>query len=153
MKCFFHKKHGGFWRNTASDTGLQKKGSPFVVACPDGVLNLWLLAFPMMLEMILPNFISSVCTGIISNYSEHLVNAVSVSTTVINMLYILSTVIATGSTVVISKYIGGGEETAVRETVFSALTLCGIVGILCSILLTMLASPSMGLMNLSGPTY
>ena len=118
-----------------------------------GTVTLFSLAFPMFLENIIPKFINTVNTSLLSNYSETAVAAIGTAGTAMGLVYTLSSVIGTGSTVVISNYIGRDNREKIYEATFSSIAFCVGFGIISSVFLTIFSEKMLGFMNLKGETY
>ena len=125
----------------------------FTVHSSVGTVTLFSLILPILFETVMNQLQGTVNTAVLSNYSEVSASAVGSVNTVFSVVLILSSVLATGATVVVSNLIGEERIGAAREASFTTLT----VGLFAGIVLTpfmLLASPGIIVfLNLEGALY
>ncbi len=138
-------------RNIANNL-LQKtfKSPLFSVTTSLGALNVFTLALPLLFETVATRIIGFINSAVLSGYSEDSVAAVGSANSVINFFPIIFSIISTGGTVVISNMIGAERLKRAFTATFTQITLCGIIGVLCSALMLVFSEQLMGFMNLEG---
>jgi len=136
-------------RNIANNL-LQKtfKSPLFSVTTSLGTLNVFSLALPLLFETVATRIIGFINSAVLSGYSEDSVAAVGSANSVINFFPIIFSIISTGATVVISNMIGAERLKRAFTATFTQITLCGIIGVLCSALMLVFSDQLMGFMNL-----
>jgi|GEM_PF-1400035 len=122
----------------------------FRVTTSQGTLCLFSLLFPILFENIMNQLLGTVNTIVLSGYSEDSVAAVGAATGLVTVITIFFSVIATGSTVVVSNFIGAERKKSAGETVFSALLLGVLISLVLSPILYLSGEKLMLTMNLSG---
>ena len=122
----------------------------FCVKSSLGTVTLWSLAIPLMFESVMNNLLGTVNTAVLSGYSENAVAAVGATTTILNVLLLISSVIAMGATVVVSNAIGAENIKRARETSFMAIFACIGFVLLITPALLIFAENILGLLNLEG---
>lgn len=94
--------------------------------------------------------IGTINTAVLSGYSEDAVAATGTVNTLINLFNLLLGAIHTGTSVVISNFIGGEQLQKASKTGFTAISVCGLLGALFSVVLLMFSRPIIQWMNLEG---
>ncbi len=74
------------------------------------------------------------------------INAVSVGSQVMHMFTVITVGLAMGTTVMISRGVGGGDQTLIKRTVGNSITLFAVYSLLTAVLLLILVRPIVGLM-------
>ena len=95
----------------------------FSVKSSVGDITLFSLMLPILFEYIMNSLQGTVNTAILSGYSENAAAAVGAANTVINVILLFGTVIAIGSTIVISNNIGAENMTKAKEVSFAAIAV------------------------------
>ena len=108
------------------------------------------LAIPMFIESVLNMLIGTVNTAVLSGYSEEAVAATGAVSPLINLFSLFFSVVAIGSTVVISNHIGSENLSRAAKTVTCSLFLCVSLGAFLGVSLAIFAEPTVRLMNLQG---
>ena len=104
----------------------------------------------MFLSNITNMLIGTVNTAVLSGYSEEAVAATGTVNTLINLLNLLLGAISTGTSVVISNFIGGEHLPKATKTGFVSISICGLLGVLISVVLLPFSRPIIQWMNLEG---
>ena len=118
-----------------------------------GTLSVWALFLPMAFETIMLNLQSTVNTAVLSTYSEVSVSAVGATATVIGVLSLLGSAVATGAITTISNRIGAEKLTEAKELSFTAIITNIITGSIISPIMVLLAPTVVSLLNLTGEIY
>lgn len=127
--------------------------SLFSVHSSVGTISLWSLAAPLMFENIMNRLQGIVNTAVLSGYSETAVGAVGAANSVISVILLLGTVIATGATVVISNFIGAEDIKKARETSYTLMLSAILLSVVLTPLLLVYSKTIMTLLNLKGETF
>lgn len=115
-----------------------------------GTLSLFSLMLPMLFENVMLNLQSTVNTVVLNGYSEEAVSAVGSTSTVINMITLLGTMIANGAVVVVSNRIGAEDLKNVKELSFTAIAVNVIISAAVTPLTVLLTPNIVGFLNLEG---
>ncbi len=118
-----------------------------------GTISLFSLMLPMLFESVMNNVQSTVNMAVLSGYSEASVAAVGATSTVISLVTLLGTVVASGATVVISNRIGAEDIRSAQELSFTAIAVNVITSLLVSPLLVIFAPGIASFLNLEGVVY
>lgn len=129
--------------------GIEKQ-SVFSVTTSIGTVRLFSLFIPMFVSSITNNLIGTINTAVLSGYSETAVAATGTTNTLISLFDILFLVIGTGASVTISNYIGAERLKKASNTCYTAIIVCSLLGIICSIIFLGLSYPLNSAMNLKG---
>lgn len=113
-----------------------------------GTLTLPRVFVPFFLEMLLLNMMGTINTLMLSHYSDDAVAAVGAATQMTGMILTFYTVISTGSSIVINHNLGAGHRETASDAAFSSLVLCGSLSLVLGTLLSLSASPLLGLLHL-----
>ena len=114
----------------------------------DRMPTLFALTWPILIELALHMLMGNVDTYMLSQYDDRAVAAVGVSNQLANMMNLLFTIVATGTTILISRRIGAGEKGAVTQLAASSLTLNLLLGITVSVMLLAFGETALRLMGL-----
>ena len=115
-----------------------------------GTLSLFSLMLPMLFESVMLNLQSTVNTVVLNGYSEEAVSAVGSTSTVINLITLLGTMIANGAVVVVSNRIGAEDLKTVKELSFTTIAVNVIISAIVTPLTLILTSNIVGFLNLEG---
>ena len=107
----------------------------------------------MAFEAIMINLQSTVNTAVLSNYSEVSVSAVGATATVISVLSLLGSAVATGAITTISNRIGAEKLTEAKELSFTAILTNVIIGAIMSPVMVTLTPLVVSMLNLTGEIY
>ena len=122
----------------------------FTVRSSVGTVTLWSLAFPLMFECIMNNLQGTVNTAVLSGYSETAVAAIGATTTIINVLLLIGSMIAMGATVVVSNNIGAERIKRAQEASYMAVFVSTALALATMPVLLIFAENILGLLNLKG---
>jgi putative MATE family efflux protein len=110
-------------------------------------LSLWVLAWPIMVEMLL-NFLMGIAdTLMVSRISDHAVSAVGLSTQILNSINALFLTVNAGAGVIVAQKCGAGKWEEARKTSSIALKANLVIGVLLSFLMFFSAESILRLMN------
>ncbi len=113
-------------------------------------LSLITMAFPIMLETALRNFVNTVNTFILSYYSETAAAAVATASQVQRLLMIFYTVISSGVTIIIAQYLGAGNKKRASEAATISVVFCFLASLIIGIVCSFFSREIMLWMNLEG---
>lgn len=118
-----------------------------------GSLHLVSLAAPILFEQICNNMIGTVSTAVLSGYSEEAVAATGVVNIFLTIFTVFFASIATGASVIISNLIGADLLEKAEKACWTAVVLCGSVGVVCTAILFLGSAKIVGWMQLSGTVF
>lgn len=118
-----------------------------------GTVSLFSLMLPMVFESLSNNIQNLVNTAVLSGYSEDSVAAVGSTSTVLNLVTLLGTLVASGATVVISNRIGAEELENAKELSFTAIGVNVVVSLFIAPILILFAPTVASFLNLEGVVY
>lgn len=114
-------------------------------------LSLWLLAWPIMIEMLLQFMIGTVDTLMVSRISDDAVAVVGISNQFFQAVIILFTVISSGAGIVIAQKIGAQREAEARNVATMALLFTLALGLILSVVLYCYSDYAARLMQVPEP--
>ncbi|MCG0041004.1 hypothetical protein LV454_28885, partial [Escherichia coli] len=76
----------------------------------DKTFSLFSLTWPIFIEVSLYMFMGNADTLMLSQYSDNSVAAVGVSNQILNLIIVMFSFIATGTTVIISQFLGSRQK-------------------------------------------
>jgi putative MATE family efflux protein len=114
----------------------------------DRIPALFTLTWPILIELALHMLMGNVDTFMLSQYDDRAVAAVGVSNQIANMMNLLFSIVATGTTILISRRIGAQQKGAVTQLAASSLTMNMLFGILLSGMLLAFGDSALRLMGL-----
>ncbi len=103
--------------------------------------SLWLLAWPIFIELFLQILLGTVDTLMVSRISDNAVAVVGFSNQLFNALTTLFATVASGAGIVIAQKIGSGREEDARTVAIIAFKVTAAIGIFLSILLIAVPGP------------
>ncbi len=106
------------------------------------------ITWPIFVETLLRMLLGNVDTIMLSHYSEDAVAAVGTVNQIFSMVIIMYAVVSTGTTIVISQYLGAGQAEKAKKIGAYACLMNLSFGLIISILLAIFARPILLLMNL-----
>ncbi len=118
-----------------------------------GTLSLFSLMFPMLFESAMLYLQNTINTAVLSGYSEDAVSAVGSTSTVISLISMLGTMIATGSIVVISNKIGAEDIKAAKELSLTAIAVNVIIAAIVTPIMALSSGRIAAFLNLEGVVY
>ncbi|NLO38441.1 MAG: MATE family efflux transporter [Ruminiclostridium sp.] len=95
-------------------------------------LKLFAITWPIFIETLLRMLLGNLDTIMLSNYSENAVASVGAANQLNSIVVILFSIVATGTTIVISQYLGAGMKDKADSAAISALLINFTVGLLLS---------------------
>lgn len=113
----------------------------------DKKLSLWVLAWPLMIEMLLNFFMGIADTLMVSQISDHAVSAVGLSNQVLHSVNVLFITVNAGAGVVIAQKCGAGLWDEARKTVAIAVKANLVIGALLSAIVFFGAEGILNMMN------
>ncbi len=120
----------------------------FQIQTDRGMVRFTSIFIPILLENILLNTLGTVNTAFLSNVSEGVVAAVGAANQMIVMFNVLITMIVSGSSAVITNYLGYGKEKETAEVSAAAVLFSSFVGLMLGILLAVFGNQLVSVMNL-----
>lgn len=92
--------------------------------------NLYKLTWPIFVEVLFFILMGSLDTLMLSQYSDLAVAAVGISNQLIGLFGIFLNIVATGTTVVVSQYLGANNDPAARGAIKTGFILNTIIGLI-----------------------
>ncbi len=111
-------------------------------------MTLLRLTWPIFVETLLRMLLGNVDTIMLSHYSENAVAAVGTANQILSMVLIVYSVVATGTTIIISQYLGANEREKADAALVNSLLMNGILGLLMSLLLIIFSPQLLQIINL-----
>lgn len=118
-----------------------------------GTMTLPKVFLPFFLEMLLLNMMGTINTLMLSHYSDDAVAAVGAASQLVGMVLTLYTVIGTGASIVINHNLGAGKKEAASDAAFCSIVFCGFLSLILGTILSLFASPVLGLMHLEAHVH
>ncbi|MFP3126642.1 MATE family efflux transporter [Ectobacillus funiculus] len=122
-------------------------------------MSLWMLAWPIFLEMLLQFLLGATDTLMVSHVSDDAVAVIGISTQLFNAVNILFAAVASGAGILVAQKLGANKEEEARTVSVMGLKICIGIGVALSVLLAFGAEPIANLLQLSedlqplGKTY
>ncbi|RUT48489.1 MATE family efflux transporter [Paenibacillus anaericanus] len=107
----------------------------------DRKFTLWVLAWPVFIELFLQFLLGTVDTLMVSRISDHAVAVVGFSNQLFNALTTLFATVASGAGIVIAQKIGSRREEEARTVAIIAFKVTAVIGLVLSVILIMLPRP------------
>lgn len=96
--------------------------------------ELFRLAWPIFLEVVLFSVIGSVDVMMLSGYSDNAVGAVGVANQIVSLFQVLCSIVTTGTGILCAQYIGAGRSIKEKQPlILAALLVNGALGVLFSV--------------------
>ncbi|WP_425415283.1 MATE family efflux transporter [Paenibacillus stellifer] len=111
--------------------------------------GLWMLAWPIFLELFLQTLLGTVDTLMVSRISDDAVAVVGISNQLFGALTTLFTTFAGGAGILIAQRIGSGRMTEARSIAILGVSISAGLGIAVSILLFFFAGPIGSMLSIS----
>ncbi|MDE0642033.1 MATE family efflux transporter [Bacillus sp. CNPSo 3703] len=111
--------------------------------------SLFALTWPIFIEISLYMLMGSADTLMLSQYSDNSVAAVGVSNQLLNLLIVMFSFIATGTTIVIAQLLGASRKQEATQVAYVSLGTNFLISFVISLLMFVLAVPILHMMGLS----
>lgn len=115
----------------------------------DKSFSLFSLTWPIFIEVSLYMFMGNADTLMLSQYSDNSVAAVGVSNQILNLIIVMFSFIATGTTVVISQFLGSRQKKEAMEVAYVSIAANFFISLAISALIFFAAVPLLQMMGLS----
>ncbi|MDA1475961.1 MATE family efflux transporter [Bacillus changyiensis] len=112
-------------------------------------LSLFSLTWPIFIEVSLYMLMGNADTLMLSQYSDNSVAAVGVSNQMLNLIIVMFGFIATGTTVVISQYLGAKQNAKAMKIGYISISTNLIISLFISAAIYLFAEPLLLMMGLS----
>lgn len=116
--------------------------------CIDKKLNIFSLTWPIFIEIFLHMLLGNADTLMLSKFSDDAVAAVGVTNQILWITIIMFGIISTGTTILVSQYLGAKNQEKALQTVTISLALNFVFGVLFSAIVFIFAPYLLRLMNL-----
>ncbi|ALC80215.1 MULTISPECIES: MATE family efflux transporter [Bacillus] len=113
-------------------------------------LSLFSLTWPIFIEVSLYMFMGNADTLMLSQYSDNSVAAVGVSNQILNLLIVMFSFIATGTTIIISQFLGSKQKKEAMEVAYVSIGANFVISFVISAAVFLAAVPLLNMMGLSG---
>ncbi len=107
---------------------------------------------PMLAESVSINLINTMSTALLSNYSDSAAAASAAVGTIISMATMAFSLISVGATVIVSRFLGAGEDRKASAASWTAILMCTLLGAICGGGMLLFCDPLLGFLNLQGQT-
>ena len=128
---------------------LEKNRDLFAVRTENGTLTLLGLLWPLLLENVLRNLMSTVNTALLGRFDEGAVSAVGIASQILNLVLTIHWVISGGASVVISQNLGAGNRKKAAQVATVTLVFVGFLSVAISAIVYIFAEPLLLAMNLA----
>ncbi|WP_332275921.1 MATE family efflux transporter [Bacillus velezensis] len=115
----------------------------------DHKLSLYALTWPIFIEVSLYMFMGNADTLMLSQYSDNSVAAVGVSNQILNLIIVMFSFIATGTTIVISQFLGSKQKKEAQEVAYVSIGANFVISLAISAAIFFAAVPLLHVMGLS----
>jgi Na+-driven multidrug efflux pump len=92
--------------------------------------NLFKLTWPIFIEVLFFILMGSLDTLMLSQYSDLAVAAVGISNQLVGLFGIFLNIVATGTTVVVSQYLGASNDASAKGAIKTGFILNTIIGLI-----------------------
>ncbi|MDR6552111.1 MATE family efflux transporter [Paenibacillus qinlingensis] len=103
--------------------------------------SLWILAWPIFVELLLQLLLGAVDTLMVSRVSDDAVAVVGLANQIFQAVMILFMTVASGAGILIAQKIGAKQQEAARTVGIMAVTISGLIGAILSVILYVEAVP------------
>ncbi len=114
-----------------------------------GKAGLWMLAWPIFIEIFLQTLLGTVDTVMVSRISDDAVAVVGISNQLFGALITLFTTLAGGAGILIAQRLGSGRTEEARTIAIMGVTSSSLMGVGVSILLLLYSDPIARMLNIS----
>jgi putative MATE family efflux protein len=111
-------------------------------------MSLWMLAWPIFIEMLLQFLLGTADTLMVSRISDDAVAVIGISTQLFNAINILFMAVASGAGVLVAQKLGAKKEEEARTVGLLGAKICIAVGLALSLFLSLGAAPIARLLQL-----
>ncbi|KAA6454079.1 MATE family efflux transporter [Bacillus atrophaeus] len=115
----------------------------------DQKLSLFSLTWPIFIEVSLYMFMGNADTLMLSQYSDNSVAAVGVSNQILNLIIVMFSFIATGTTIIISQFLGSKRKKEAIEVAYVSIGANFVISLAISAAVFMAAVPMLHMMGLT----
>ncbi|MED1015542.1 MATE family efflux transporter [Bacillus atrophaeus] len=115
----------------------------------DQKLSLFSLTWPIFIEVSLYMFMGNADTLMLSQYSDNSVAAVGVSNQILNLIIVMFSFIATGTTIIISQFLGSKQKKEAIEVAYVSIGANFVISLVISAAVFMAAVPMLHMMGLT----
>ncbi|MEC0767797.1 MATE family efflux transporter [Bacillus atrophaeus] len=115
----------------------------------DQKLSLFSLTWPIFIEVSLYMFMGNADTLMLSQYSDNSVAAVGVSNQILNLIIVMFSFIATGTTIIISQFLGSKQKKEAIEVAYVSIGANFVISLVISAAVFMAAVPMLNMMGLT----
>lgn len=115
----------------------------------DKSFSLFSLTWPIFIEVSLYMFMGNADTLMLSQYSDNSVAAVGVSNQILNLIIVMFSFIATGTTVIISQFLGSRQKKEAMEVAYVSIGANFFISLAISAIIFFAAVPLLHMMGLS----
>lgn len=115
----------------------------------DKTFSLFSLTWPIFIEVSLYMFMGNADTLMLSQYSDNSVAAVGVSNQILNLIIVMFSFIATGTTVIISQFLGSRQKKEAMEVAYVSIGANFFISLAISAVVFFAAVPLLHMMGLS----
>ncbi|MCI3194878.1 MATE family efflux transporter [Bacillus sp. HU-1818] len=115
----------------------------------DQKLSLFSLTWPIFIEVSLYMFMGNADTLMLSQYSDNSVAAVGVSNQILNLIIVMFSFIATGTTIIISQFLGSKRKKEAIEVAYVSIGANFVISLVISAAVFMAAVPMLHMMGLT----
>ncbi|MDU0156527.1 MATE family efflux transporter [Bacillus cabrialesii] len=115
----------------------------------DKSFSLFSLTWPIFIEVSLYMFMGNADTLMLSQYSDNSVAAVGVSNQILNLIIVMFSFIATGTTVIISQFLGSRQKKEAMEVAYVSIGANFFISLAISAVVFFAAVPLLHMMGLS----
>ena len=98
------------------------------MAAKQGKISLFSLAFPILIEQVLRNFLGTVNVLMLGNFSDEAVAAVGVANQIMNVVIMAFTMLANGAAVVINQHLGARHDEQAGQISMNAIGVGVLLG-------------------------
>ena len=109
--------------------------------------NLYRLTWPIFIELLFFILMGSLDTLMLSQYSDLAVAGVGIANQMIGLFGIFLNIVATGTTVVVSQYLGAKKDPEARTTIKTGFIINSIIGVIAFTLLFLLGETLLVVIN------
>lgn len=111
-------------------------------------LSLFSLTWPIFIELSLYMLMGNVDTLMLSQYSDNSVAAVGVSNQILNLIIVMFSFIATGTTIIISQFLGSRQKKEAIEVAYVSIGANFVISFVISAAVFLSAVPLLNMMGL-----
>ncbi len=113
----------------------------------DAKTPLWLISYPIFIEILLHMLVGNIDQFMLSRYSDNAVAAVGNVNQIIGIVFVLFSVLAAATTILVSQALGAKDYDKVSEIYSVAVYVNLAFGLLVSAAMTVFARPILGLLH------